>query len=212
MDRPTATAAPGRRERNKQRIRERVYQAALELFAEQGYDATSVDAIAERADVARGTFFNHFQRKEDLITEWGERRRARLKAELEGDVYAEGGEFELRLQRCMTVLSRINEEERHTTPAMLQAWVQAGQPLLEEPYAALIFAEIVERGRTGGEFAPGVDPVLVGNILRDTYLGALYRWARAENRRPLQGELEQMLGIILNGIRRRPEGPDTGSS
>ncbi|GAA2246460.1 MULTISPECIES: TetR/AcrR family transcriptional regulator [Kitasatospora] len=209
MERPTAAAAPGRRERNKQRIRERVYQAALELFAEQGYDATSVDAIAERADVARGTFFNHFQRKEDLITEWGERRRARLKAELEGDVFAEGGEFELRLQRCMTVLSRINEEERHTTPAMLTAWVQAGQPLLEEPYAAHIFAEIVERGRTGGEFAPGIDSVRVGNILRDTYLGALYRWTRAEEQWPLHSELEGILAIVLNGIRRSP---GTGSS
>ncbi|WP_045305319.1 TetR/AcrR family transcriptional regulator [Saccharothrix sp. ST-888] len=208
MDRPTATAEPGRRERNKQRIRERIYQAALELAAEQGYDATSIDAIVERADVARGTFFNHFQRKEDLITEWGERRRARLKAELEGDVFTEGGEFELRLQRCMTVLSRINEEERSTTPAMLKAWVQAGQPMLEEPFAAFFFAGMVERGQAGGEFAPDIDALLVGNILRDTYLGAVYRWTRTEGY-PLASELEAILAVVLNSIKIRP---DAGSS
>ncbi|PZT71157.1 hypothetical protein DN402_02720 [Streptomyces sp. SW4] len=70
----------GRRERNKIKIKERLYAAALELFAERGYEQTSVDEIAERADVARGTFFNHFQRKEDLISTWGERRRERLVA------------------------------------------------------------------------------------------------------------------------------------
>ncbi|MFF5435325.1 TetR/AcrR family transcriptional regulator [Streptomyces griseofuscus] len=64
----------GRRGRNKIRIKESLYTAALELFAEQGYDQTSVDEIAERADVARGTFFNHFPHKEDLIGTWGERR------------------------------------------------------------------------------------------------------------------------------------------
>ncbi|MFJ8097230.1 TetR/AcrR family transcriptional regulator [Streptomyces griseofuscus] len=57
----------GRRARSKIKMKERLYTAALELFAEQGYDQTSVDEIAERADVARGTFFNHFPRKEDLI-------------------------------------------------------------------------------------------------------------------------------------------------
>ncbi|WP_032761476.1 helix-turn-helix domain-containing protein, partial [Streptomyces alboviridis] len=64
-----------RRERNKRRVRERLYSAAIELIVEKGYDHTSIEEIAERADVARGTFFNYFQRKEDIITEWGERRR-----------------------------------------------------------------------------------------------------------------------------------------
>ncbi len=48
--------------------RERLLQAARELFLEQGYDA-SVDAIISRAGVARQTFYNHFQNKESLFAE-----------------------------------------------------------------------------------------------------------------------------------------------
>ena len=59
-------------------MHDRLYASALELFAEQGYDRTTIDQITERADVARGTFFNHFQRKEDLVTTWGQQRQEKL--------------------------------------------------------------------------------------------------------------------------------------
>lgn len=67
----SAQALPGRRERNKQRVKNHLYESAIKLITVKGYEHTSVDEIAEEADVARGTFFNHFQRKEDLITTWG---------------------------------------------------------------------------------------------------------------------------------------------
>jgi AcrR family transcriptional regulator len=53
----------GRRERKKRARRERIYEAARELFLEQGYAATTVAQIADTADVARTTFFNHFERR-----------------------------------------------------------------------------------------------------------------------------------------------------
>ncbi len=56
-------ASPGRRERHKQQTRERLLDAAIECFLEKGYDETTVDQIAARADVARATVFNHFPRR-----------------------------------------------------------------------------------------------------------------------------------------------------
>ncbi|MYV89340.1 TetR family transcriptional regulator, partial [Streptomyces sp. SID1034] len=47
-------------------MRGRIFSAALSLFAEKGFEQTTIDDITERADVARGTFFNHFQHKEEL--------------------------------------------------------------------------------------------------------------------------------------------------
>jgi len=43
--------------------RERLVVAAVDLFNEQGYDATTVTQIAERAEVTRSTFFRHFPDK-----------------------------------------------------------------------------------------------------------------------------------------------------
>ena len=42
-------------------------KAALDLFADQGYAVTSVDAIAKRADLAIGTFYQHFESKRQLL-------------------------------------------------------------------------------------------------------------------------------------------------
>ncbi len=47
--------------------RARIAAAAFELFAAQGYDGTTVDAIAERAGIARRTFFRYFRSKDDVI-------------------------------------------------------------------------------------------------------------------------------------------------
>ena len=58
-----ASAAPGRRERKLRASRERLFESALALFLEQGFDATTVDQIAARADVARATAFNHYPQK-----------------------------------------------------------------------------------------------------------------------------------------------------
>ena len=47
--------------------RARIAAAAFELFAAQGFDGTTVDAIAERAGIARRTFFRYFRSKDDVI-------------------------------------------------------------------------------------------------------------------------------------------------
>ena len=48
-------------------VNERLVDAAFDLFAERGYEHTTVDDIAERAAVGRTTFFRYYRSKEDVI-------------------------------------------------------------------------------------------------------------------------------------------------
>jgi AcrR family transcriptional regulator len=59
--------AGGRRERKKQRTRQALIEAAVELFETRGYEETTVARIAEAADVSTRTFFLHFPAKEDVL-------------------------------------------------------------------------------------------------------------------------------------------------
>jgi AcrR family transcriptional regulator len=58
---------PGLRERKKQQTREALRRAAWELFAERGYDATTLADIAEAAGVSTRTIFAYFPSKEDIV-------------------------------------------------------------------------------------------------------------------------------------------------
>ncbi|HLH61243.1 MAG TPA: TetR/AcrR family transcriptional regulator [Ktedonobacteraceae bacterium] len=55
------------RERNRRRIYRQIVDAAFELFRASGFDATTMDAIAEKAEVSRGTLFNYFPTKDSLL-------------------------------------------------------------------------------------------------------------------------------------------------
>lgn len=64
----------GRRERHRTETRDRIYRAALQLFAERGYLETTVEDITNAADVGKGTFFNYFPTKEHVLASFGDER------------------------------------------------------------------------------------------------------------------------------------------
>ncbi len=59
--------ALGLRERKKAKMRAAIQRHALRLFREQGYEVTTVEQIAEAAEVSPSTFFRYFPTKEDVV-------------------------------------------------------------------------------------------------------------------------------------------------
>src|SRR5918999_2889405 len=57
----------GLRERKKKATRDAIHDNAMRLFAEQGFARTTIDQIAEAADVSRATVFSYFPTKEDIV-------------------------------------------------------------------------------------------------------------------------------------------------
>ncbi|GAA3130284.1 TetR family transcriptional regulator [Streptomyces rameus] len=64
---PADRPRPGLRERKKTKTREAIRTATYALVREQGYDATTIEQIAERAEVSPSTVFRYFPTKEDIV-------------------------------------------------------------------------------------------------------------------------------------------------
>lgn len=75
----TEPSGPGRRERRKADTRRALEDAALRLFASEGYDDTSVDAIAADAGVSARTFFRYFATKDEVLDMGREERQVELR-------------------------------------------------------------------------------------------------------------------------------------
>lgn len=79
----------GLRERKKLSTRRAIQHAALGLYADRGFHATTIDELCERAEVARRTFFRYFSSKEDVVL-----GQLRADVEVASSVFAEASESE----------------------------------------------------------------------------------------------------------------------
>ncbi|KHL04186.1 TetR/AcrR family transcriptional regulator [Sinomonas humi] len=183
-------AVPGRRERQRLQMRRRLLEAALSLFEAQGFEATTIDQIAERADVARQTVLNHYPTKRDFVLAWGERRRQEA-----AEAYVPGsGRMRERLHRIYDVLAQINERERPLT-RMLR-----GQMVVPQPVPPAVMATL-EDGAASGELFPQAAPQDVAEILAAVYFDTQNRWLLED---PPAFDLKETLSRKLDLILGQP--------
>jgi AcrR family transcriptional regulator len=176
-------------------MRERLMSAALELFAAQGFADTTIDQIAERADVARQTVLNHFPLKTDFARAWGQGRRDQL---LAIGANAGGDESARALVRSyFLAAAEINERERDLTRAMLNSLT----PTEIFVYIRAVPATAIERGQERGEFDAAVDAAVAAEILTSVYFGVVSRWL-IDGPPPFELEqaLAERLDLVLAGL------------
>ncbi|WP_243058218.1 TetR family transcriptional regulator [Nocardioides sp. SR21] len=100
---------PGRREQRKDDTRRALEEAALRRFATDGYDATSVDAIAADAGVSARTFFRYFPAKDDVFDMGREVRQAELRSAIRARRDLTDGEV---VREAVLVMARGFAEDR----------------------------------------------------------------------------------------------------
>lgn len=130
--------------------RERLVLAAVDLFTEQGYDATTVAQIAERAGVTKSTFFRHFPDKRELLVA-GQETLSRLLAE--GIAGAPAGASPLQavaagLRRACGMMGPMNRElaPRLAAAVAASAELQERDALKSVGLAAAMTTALVARG------------------------------------------------------------------
>jgi AcrR family transcriptional regulator len=166
---------PNLRSQAKRRTREKILAAARQLFAEHGYEASTIRDIAKTAGMSTGAVFASFTDKSDLFTEIAETEQADLHQAMRlaiGDLTGKAA-----------ILAMLDAATRHqaNSIALVQAvmsalWTpglaeKARRRLDRRPVTPLIVAAV--REELGGD----VDAAFIGELIWDGYLGVLRRAA-----------------------------------
>ena len=195
----------GRRERKKRARRERIYEAARQLFLERGYAATTVEQIAEAADVAQATFFNHFQSKAAVLREMTGEVSAHLEAMLERELETPGA-AERRIRRFATrALRALAETEGLAREVLLELLRTASGPGTALPYLASVrepFTRIVREGQSEGNVRTDLDAALLAELVIGILNTALLGWLNDPDY-PFEKRLGDFSGVIAEMLRPR---------
>jgi AcrR family transcriptional regulator len=119
--------APGLRERKKEKTRVALETAALRLFETNGYDATTVDQIADLADVSTRTFFRYYPTKADVLLNDQAARLAMVQDLLDGR--PAGEPLMASLRALMAAIGSDLPAERHLLRAQYR-WAGESDTLL----------------------------------------------------------------------------------
>jgi len=197
-----------RRERRKLEMRALILETARELFSEQGFQETRVADVAERADIAQKTFFNHFPTKLDLLREIAHAGIERLMFEIEDIRKAEIGTPE-RIHRLFdTVAAHITEAGPRNRELLVELvhLISGDAAERSEQVRRLhaAFLGIVEDGLALGDVTRRHDPQTLTEMILGAYYVLIFNYAKLDDF-PVRERGHAAARLLADALAPRPE-------
>jgi AcrR family transcriptional regulator len=194
---------PSLRERKKAATKERIFFEALELFRRQGFASTTIEAIAEAADVSKGTFFNYFPAKEALLHYLGVRRAVAAAEALRGTLNDPDLSARRKLNEMLQRVSDNVERDRELTRLAVFEAMKAPDTLTADPYRVFFrqtIARLLVEGQQWGEVDPALDPEIAASAIMGVYLQQVFEWCAAEPAYSLTARVAQLADLMWRGM------------
>jgi AcrR family transcriptional regulator len=204
-----SSSTTSRRQRRSANIRDRLFHASLQLFAQKGFLETTVEDITEAADVGKGTFFNYFPSKDHILLAFGEMQLGKLEAAIE--MARKSGEPMPEFLRALGV--RMTQEPTRN-PAIIRALLQAflsTTPVREammdlQRRVQALHTEMIQLGQDRGEIRNDLPASEIAQVFRQTIFGTLLIWS-LHGDATLHSRIEAAFNILWSGL--TPRGNST---
>jgi len=160
------------------KTKRRIFECSMKLFAEKGYDATSVEEITAVSGIAKGTLYYHFEKKEDILNVLLEEGMNLLK-----------NSIEIKTKECETYLDKIKavilvqikvivKYENFINLIFSQMWGKEEKNIKCRNFVFAyinILEDIVAKGIEAGEFYKGNVQAIASGIFGVTCSSLIYR-------------------------------------
>lgn len=186
------------------RTREKLTDVSLALFSARGFDAVTVDEICERAGVAKGTFYVHFERKEDVmlsalgvflgetadrVTQVGDTEQSFLAA----------------MREAVDILSALTLVPRELIIITIRELLARRDDFLsysrEGRDLAALLTPVFESAQERGELRKDMSAPFLARFFDNATIATVLRWAQTEDSpEALKASLEDVVMLVLDGI------------
>lgn len=204
----------GRREQKREATRQEILAAAKELFQKKGFEETSIDDIVLAADLAKGTFYYHFQSKEELLVALQEAVLAKS-IESVRDKLAKGHSPLKLLTEFVAEAAHWTEENPEFARAVfrqktarftrfeaaggkMQAQKDCSKEAGRHAFPALVM-DLLGQAQKVGEIRSDVEPSELAGLVMPVIMHAKARWLfNAEG--SLSSIMERRLKLLIEGL------------
>lgn len=193
-----------RRERRGIETREKIFRAALRLFAERGFMATTIDAIAQEADIGKSTFFNYFDNKESILLQFREKQMGKVK-----DFVLKSMESDEPLTTLIYKFALIMTEEQQKSPSLFGSLMSAvfsneeTRKRLSEGLNRIreALSELIKIRQKAGDIRSDIPAHEIAYSLQRLIFGSMLLWSISQSG-ALEKQLSNMINMFVNSIKR----------
>ncbi len=179
-------------------MRERIFENARQLFLEHGFAATTVEQIAEAADIAQTTFFNHFQSKGAVLRDMTREVSEHLEMMLERELATPGSAIERITRFTLGVVSEIDQSQDLARDVLLELMRTTTHPGDALPYFSSVyepFTSILSDGQSEGNVRMDVESRVLAELVIGSLNMALIGWLNDPDY-PFEKRLSQFATLI----------------
>lgn len=200
---PPPSEPESRRARRRRELRERVYLVCRELFPKHGFEATTVEQIAEAADIAPATFFNHFGSKRGVLALMTSEVFTYVGSLIEAHL---GGERPI--GRQLVGLARdageqIAENHHIARDVVLELVRMEARPEEPSPYLARLHQPVtaaLEAGQMRGEVRSDLDAQFLSEMVVGALNATVTHWL-ADPNYPIAERLPRAAAFVWEAVR-----------
>jgi AcrR family transcriptional regulator len=191
------------RESIRENKRERILKAAIELFTKKGFEMTNVESIARRAKIAKGTFYNFFEKKEDVLLYFLDREIVKSGVEIERNMGAAKTIAEQLQLVIPAYIKHIFPNKEFTKVLMKERVTKIGTGKNKNELVLMqLVTELIDKAKQRNEIQQGIDSRRLAEMIFGFYTMYVIYWANGfiKTKKQCVERINEVISLVLNGV------------
>ncbi|PZD96560.1 TetR/AcrR family transcriptional regulator [Paenibacillus sambharensis] len=191
------------RESRKKELKEHIFLQALQLFYDKGYEQVTVQEITAKCGIGKGTFFNYFAKKEDILLYLGESQIELLQQSIEKhrNIGHPKEQIMHALNDLLLHFSSHSELMKLATIEIMKSASLAGKESKSVQQLHLQLASMLDRAKQDGKLHSRWETDVIVTTIVGVYFHTILSWALLEAQHTTISEsFRKQLDVVWEGI------------